>query len=230
MKKIFTGLFFLALFSSCDVLQQLPSNTEVSEAEAGQGIRQALNQGLGKAVSQLNVTDGFFKSDLYKLLLPPEAQKIEKTFRTFGLGSLVDKAILSINRGAEDAVGYATPIFVDAIKSMTLQDALGIVRGGDTSVTHYFREKTTNSLYATFSPVIQSSLNKVNATKYYGDLITQYNDFPTTVKKLNPDLAGYVTEKTTNALFNQIAVEEQNIRSNPVARTTEILKKVFGNL
>lgn len=231
MRKLFLLLLLAGSLVSCDVLQQLPTTTgPVTEAEAGQGIRQALNQGLGKAVAQLNVTDGFFKSALYKILLPPEARKIENTFRTLGLGSMVDKAVLTINRGAEDAAGYATPIFVDAIKAMTLSDALNIVRGGDTSVTHYFREKTSTKLYNAFRPVIQNSLDKVEATKYYGDLIQRYNDFPTTFKKLDPDLASYVTGRATDALFSLIAVEEKNIRENPVARTTEILKKVFGSL
>lgn len=231
MKKYFLLFSLAASLVSCDVLQQLPTTTGgVTEAEAGQGIRQALNQGLGKAVSQLNVTDGFFQSALYKILLPPEARKIENTFRTLGLGSMVDKAILTINRGAEDAAGQATPIFVDAIRAMTLTDALNIVRGGDTSVTHYFREKTNSKLFNAFRPVIQQSLDKVEATKYYGDLIQRYNNFPTTINKLNPDLASYVTGRATDALFSLIAVEEKNIRQNPVARTTEILRKVFGGL
>ena len=231
MKKHLLLFLLAGSLLSCDVLQQLPSATGgVTEAEAGQGIRQALNQGLGRAVSQLNVTDGFFKSALYKILLPPEARKIENTFRTLGLGSMVDKAILTINRGAEDAAGRATPIFVDAIRTMTLNDALNIVRGGDTSVTHYFREKTSGKLFNAFRPVIQNSLDKVEATKYYGDLIQRYNDFPTTINKLNPDLASYVTGRATDALFSLIAVEEKNIRENPVARTTEILRKVFGGL
>lgn len=232
MKKL---LCILALplvfsFSSCEVLQQLPTGTTgVTQSEAATGIKEALSQGLGKAVSNLNVTDGFFKNDLYKVFLPEEAQKIENTLRSVGLGSLVDKAVLAINRGAEDAVGYATPIFVDAIKSMTLSDAIGLVRNGDTSATHFFREKTTDKLHAAFYPVIKSSLDKVSATSYYDDLITRYNNFPTTIKKINPDLAGHVTLKTTNALFNMIAVEEKNIRENPLARTSEILRKVFGS-
>lgn len=215
--------------SSCDVLNQLPTVPGgLSEAEAAQGIKAALDQGIGKSVLQLNTVDGFFKDAVYKILLPPDAQKLVNTFRTLGLGSLVDKAILQINRGAEDAVGYAKPIFVDAIRSMTLQDAIGLVRNGDTSATHFFRVKTTDKLMAAFQPVIQSSLNKVDATKYYGDLVSRYNNFPTTVKKINPDLANYVTDRATTALFDLIAKEEINIRTNIAARTTDILKKVFG--
>lgn len=232
MKKL-RSLIFLAglfLFSSCDVIKQLPGYGAVTEEEAGEGIKQALSQGLGKAVTSLNVTDGFFKHELYKVLLPEEARRIENTMRTLGLGSLIDQAVLAINRGAEDAVGYAKPIFVDAITSMTLSDALGIVRGGDTSATHYFRNKTSDKLYAAFYPVIQTSLNKVSATRYYDDLINRYNDFPTTIRKINPDLSAHVTSRATQALFDMIAREEKNIRENPVARTTELLRKVFGSV
>ncbi|MBL0055008.1 MAG: DUF4197 domain-containing protein [Chitinophagaceae bacterium] len=232
MKQIMKRILFIALFSSilsgCDIISQLPQSTGVTEAEAGQGIKEALSQGLVKAVLQLNREDGFFKDALYKILLPPDAKKIENTLRDIGLGSMVDKAILQINRGAEDAAGYAKPIFVDAIKSMTLSDAIGLVRNGDTSITHFFRDKTTNSLTTAFLPVIKSSLDKVQATKYYGDIVTRYNNFPTTFKKINPDLPGFVTGKAINALFSLVADEERNIRNNFAARTTEILRKVFG--
>ena len=200
----------------------------VTEAEAGQGIKEALSQGLVKSVLQLNSVDGFFKDAVYKILLPPEAKKIENTLRSLGMNSLVDKAILSINRGAEEAVGTAKPIFADAIKSMTLQDAIGLIKNGDTSATHFFRVKTTDKLVAAFTPIIQASLNKADATKYYGDIIKTYNDLPTTFKKLNPDLTGYVTNRATNALFDLIGKEEVNIRTNFLARTTDLLKKVFG--
>ncbi len=202
----------------------------VTEAEAGQGIKEALAQGISKAVLQLNTTDGFFKDAFYKILLPPDAKKIENTLRSLGLNSMVDKAILQINRGAEDAAGYAKPIFVDAIRSMTLQDAIGLVKNGDTSATHFFRVKTTDKLIAAFTPVIQSSLDKVEGTRYYGDLVTKYNNLPTTIRKINPDLTGYVTGRATQALFDLVAKEEVNIRTNFAARTTDILRKVFGGI
>jgi hypothetical protein len=145
------------------------------------------------------------------------------------MNSLVDKAVLAINRGAEDAVGYAKPIFVDAIKEMTIMDALNIVKGQKDAATQYFKDKTTQKLIAAFSPSIKSSLDKVSATKYYGDVINTYNNFPTTLKKVNPDLASYVVGKAVDALFDQVAKEEANIRANPLARTTDILKKVFAN-
>ncbi|HNR17618.1 MAG TPA: DUF4197 domain-containing protein [Chitinophagaceae bacterium] len=232
MKKILFVLFVSAALSSCDVLSKLPTGTGggVTEAEAGQGIKEALGQGLVKAVLNLNKTDGFFGSQFYKVLLPPDAVKIENTLRDLGMGKMVDKAILSINRAAEDAVGYAKPIFVDAIKDMTLMDAINIVRGPKDAATNYFKDKTRNALLAAFLPSVKSSLDKVNATKYYGDIVTTYNNFPTTIKKINPDLPGFVVEKATDALFDQIAKEEANIRENPVARTTEILRKVFGGI
>lgn len=226
-------VFSLGLvLGSCDVLSQVPIKTggSVTENEAGQGIKEALGNGVVKAVLQLNKEDGFFKDLAYKVLLPPDAQKVEKALRNVGLGSMVDKAILQINRGAEDAVGYAKPIFADAIRQMTISDAINLVRGGDTSATHFFREKTKDKLLAAFLPVIKSSLDKVEATKYYGDIINKYNSFPTTFKKLNPDLPGYVTDRATTALFDLVSKEEKNIRENPLARTTDILKKVFGGL
>ena len=217
------------MLSGCDILSKLPMGTGgVTEAEAGEGIKEALGQGLVKAVLQLNKPDGFFKDLLYKILLPPEAKKIENTLRDLGMNKMVDKAILQINRAAEDAAGFAKPIFVDAIKSITLSDAIGLVRNGDTSATHFFRVKTTDKLIAAFLPVIKSSLDKLDATKYYGDIINTYNNFPTTFKKLNPDLPAFVTGRATDALFDLVAKEEVNIRQNIVARTTDLLRKVFG--
>ena len=233
MKLLFTLLIgSMFVFSSCDVISQLPGAIgtvgPVTQTEAAAGIKEALAQGLVKAVLQLNSNDGFFGDQFYKVLLPPDAKKVENTLRSIGFGSIVDKAVLSINRGAEDAVGYAKPIFVDAIKSMTLSDAIGLVKNGDTSATHFFRVKTTEALVAAFRPVIQQSLERVDATRYYGDVITKYNNLPTTFRKVNPDLINFVTLKATEALFDLVAKEERNIRTNFGARSTDLLKKVFG--
>lgn len=230
MKKIFlSAIFFSIIFTSCDnFLSKLPTGVGVTESEAGEGIKEALGQGLVKAVLQLNREDGFFKDALYKILMPPDAQKVVNTLRDLGMGNMVDKAIFQINRAAEDAAGFAKPIFVDAIKSMTINDAIGLVKNGDTSATHFFRVKTTDKLIAAFLPVIKSSLDKLDATKYYSDVINTYNNFPTTFKKINPDLPGFVTGKATDALFDLVAKEELNIRQNFAARTTELLRKVFG--
>lgn len=211
------------------VLSKGTSAAGVSEGEAGQGIKEALTQGVTNAVLNLNKTDGFFGSDIYKMLLPPDAVKIEKTLRSAGMGAQVDKAVLAINRGAEDAVAFAKPIFVDAIKEMTITDALKLVSGGKDAATQYFKEKTTAKLIAAFTPSVKSSLEKVDATKYYGDIVTTYNNFPTTFKKINPDLTSFVVGKAVDALFDQVAKEEANIRANPLARGSDILKKVFGS-
>jgi len=233
MKKLLGFGLILAFFTSCETLINTTGGVYgtggITEQEASTGIKQALNQGVNRGITHLNTTDGFFGNEAYKLFLPPEAQRIENTLRTIGLGSQVDKAILQINRAAEDAVGYAKPIFVDAITAMTLQDALNIVRGPNNAATNYFREKTNEKLIVAFSPVIKSSLDKLSATRYYTDIVNTYNKLPTTFNKINPDLTAYVVEKATAALFDQIEKEEANIRENPVARTTEILRKVFGS-
>lgn len=203
--------------------------SNVTQGEAGNAIKEALAKGVANGIANLNKTDGFFGNDLYKVLLPPDAVKIGNTLRSVGLGSQVDKAILSINRAAEKAVGYAAPIFVDAIKEMSITDALKLISGGNNSATEYFKGKTTDKLKAAFSPVVKNSLDSTNATKYYGDIVTAYNKLPTTFNKANPDLQDYVTGMAVNALFDQIAKEEANIRANPAARTTDLLKKVFGS-
>ena len=213
---------------SCESLSKISIPTTITEAEAAQGIREALDQGVGTGISLLNKEDGFFGNQAYKLFLPQEALKIENTLRQLGMGSLVDRAILQINRAAEDAVGSARPIFGDAIRAMTITDAINIIKGSGNAATQYFRQKTTDKLVAAFTPVIKSSLDKFSATKYYGDMVNTYNGFPTTINKLNPDLTSYVVNKAVEALFDQIAKEESNIRNHAAARSTEVLKKVFG--
>ncbi len=228
MKTIILTCLLSFSFLSCEVLSKLPSYVPLTESEASEGMRQALDQGVSQGITLLNKQDGFFGNEAYKLFLPAEAQQIESTLRQLGMSGLVDKAILQINRAAEDAVGNARPIFVDAIQKMTISDALTIIRGPNDAATSYFRQKTTDQLSAAFAPIIKSSLDKFSATKYYSDVVNTYNRFPTTINKINPDLPSYVVQKTVTALFDQIAKEEANIRANPVARTTEILKRVFG--
>jgi Protein of unknown function (DUF4197) len=219
MKRFVLFTVIALSLSSCEVMSQLPKlpgGSGVTEVEAGQGIKEALGQGLTRAVGFLNKTDGFFGNEFYKLLLPPDAQKVEATMRRIGLGKTVDKAIL------------ATPIFVNAIKEMSITDAINIIRGPKDGATNYFKQKTTAALINAFTPVVKNSLDKVDATQYYDDLINTYNKFPTTRTKINPDLTSYVVGKAVDALFDQIAKEEMEIRANPVKRTTEIMKKVFG--
>ena len=235
MKTLITAILFCLLsfqsFSQIKlpkILSGKNAATGVTENEAGQGIKEALLQGVTTAVLNLNKTDGFFGSELYKMLLPPDAVKAEKTLRNMGMGAQVDKAILSINRGAEDAVAFAKPIFIDAIKEMTLTDALNILKGSKDAATNYFKEKTKLKLITAFTPSVKTSLDKVDATKYYSDIVTTYNKLPTTFKKADPNLTDYVVGKAVDALFDQVAKEEANIRANPLARTSDILKKVFA--
>ncbi|MET0635528.1 MAG: DUF4197 domain-containing protein [Chitinophagaceae bacterium] len=219
-----------AQFKIPKVLSKAASSGGVSENEAGMGIKEALTQGVTNAVLNLNKTDGFFGNAAYKMFLPEDAKKIEKTLRAAGMGAQVDKAILSINRGAEDAVAYAKPIFVEAIKEMTVTDALNLLKGGKDAATLYFKSKTTAKLTAAFTPSVQSSLEKVDATKYYTDLVTTYNKMPTTFKKVDPDLTSFVVGKTVDALFDQVAQAEANIRANPMGQASDLLKKVFGSV
>lgn len=202
--------------------------TNVTQSDAGNAIKEALSKGVTAGIQMLNKKDGFFGNEAYKLLLPPDAVKIGNTLRSIGLGSQVDQAILTINRAAEKAVGYAAPIFVDAISQMSITDALNIVKGGNTSATDYFKSKTTDKLKTAFAPAVKGSLDSTLATKYYTDIVTTYNKLPTVKTKADPDLQSYVTGKAVDALFDQIGKEEENIRANPAAQTTALLQKVFG--
>jgi len=199
----------------------------LTTAEVGEGLKEALINGISKGSDQVSQLDGYFKNPEIKIPFPPEVQKVEKTLRDLGLGSEVDKFVMTLNRGAEDAAKGAKPIFVNAIKSMTIQDAWAILKGEDNAATEYLRRTTSAQLKDAFKPVIQNSLNKVNATKYYGELVTRYNKIPL-VEKVNPNLDDYATDKAIEGLFTMIAKEEKNIRKDPVARTTELLKRVFG--
>lgn len=233
MKKILILIPFLfVLFCSCDTLNQVaqgtvqqlgnPTNLEINNA-----LKQALELGTSKSSDQLSAVNGFFGNAAVKILFPPEAQKVEKTLRSIGLSKLADNVILSLNRAAEDAAGKAKPIFVNAIKQMTLRDVTNILLGNKDAATEYFKRTTTLQLASSFKPVIQTSLNKVGATKYYTDAATAYNKVPF-VSKVNPDITDYVTQKAIDGLFVEIAQEELNIRQNLGARTTPLLQKVFG--
>lgn len=204
------------------------SSDSLSTSDVISGLKEALNQGVNKGTSKLSVVDGFFKDAAVKILLPPEAQKVEKTLRAVGMGKLVDDAILSMNRGAEDAAKSAAPIFVNAIKQMSITDAWNILRGSDTAATGYLRKTTTSPLTAAFRPIIDTSLKKVNATKYWTTMITAYNKVPL-VTKINPDLSSYVTEKALSGVFYEVAQEEKNIRKDPLGQASDLLKKVFSS-
>lgn len=232
--KISFLIFFVFLYScsSAQINKLIKDVTSgqipLSQDEVAAGLKEALEQGIVKGTDLASKTDGYFKNDLIKILLPEDAQKVEKTLRNMGLGSEVDRALLAINRGAESAAIEAKPIFVNAIKQMNIQDALGILKGDATAATDYLKRTTNAQLVELFKPKIQASLDEVGATKYYGDLANSYNKIPLTKQKVNPDLNAYVTQKAIDGLFVLIAEEEKNIRENPLGRTSDLMKKVFA--
>src|SRR5688500_12179018 len=211
------------------VLQKIPTTTKKSltNEEIIAGLKEALTVGTDQATKKLSVADGFLKDAVIKILMPEEAKTVEQKLRSLGMGKQVDQAILAMNRAAEDAAKNAAPIFIKAVKEMSFADAMGILRGNDDAATAYLKNKTTAALTEAFRPVIESSLQKTNATRYWNTLFTTYNKFST--DKVNTDLSAHVTEKALVGIFFQLANEEKKIRKDPMARTTEILKKVFGS-
>ncbi|MNF37203.1 hypothetical protein D3C84_181180 [compost metagenome] len=217
-------------FSSCaemqQVMNQLPQTQGMGVDIAG-GLKEALNNGITKQVTKLTATDGFYKNEAVKILLPEELKKVDSGLRKIGLGSLADEGLKVLNRAAEDAVKEATPIFVDAVMKMTFTDAKTILMGNENAATTYLQNSTSTALYGKFNPVIKSSFSKVGADKVWANIITKYNSIPL-VKKVNPDLTDYVTKEAMTGVFKMIAVEEKNIRTNLSARTSPLLQKVFA--
>lgn len=234
MKKIILAISVL-LFTSCDVLQHVAENLPqgvgapqgLSNEYIASGLRQALDKGIDLQVSKLTSKDGFFKNNLVKILLPAELQKVDSSLRKIGLSKLADEGLKVLNRAAEDAVGTATPIFVNAVKQITFADAKDILVGGNNSATQYLSGKTNTALYQKFTPVIQNSLGKVGATKVWSNIISKYNNIPFT-QKVNPDLTDYVTKQALSGVYKMIGVEETKIRTQLNSRTTDVLRKVFA--
>jgi Protein of unknown function (DUF4197) len=190
------------------------------------GLKEALRVGTDSSSKKLSKLDGFFGDAAIKILMPEEAQQVEKTLRSVGMGKMVDKAVLSMNRAAEDAASGIGDIFWTSIKQMSVTDGLQILKGGDFAATDYLKKTTTAELTEKFRPVIEASLTKVDATKYWKDVFSKYNMVSS--KQVNTDLTAYVTEKALAGLFHNISLEEQKIRKDPAAQVTGILKKVFG--
>ena len=195
--------------------------------KAANGLKEVLNVGTASATSNLGKVDGFLANAAVKILLPPEARKVESTLRGLGMGSVCDQVITSVNRAAEGAVVEAKPIFIQAIKSMTISDAIGILTGGDGAATNYLRRTSGEVLKQRMQPIIKTNLDRTQATRYWGDAINQYNNVPL-VQKANPDLSQFVTEKAIDGIFLMIALEEKSIRANPAARVGSVLTEVFG--
>jgi hypothetical protein len=218
---------FLGCAELQNVLNQLPKGIGLSQEQISNGLKQALDNGIKNQVSKLTSQDGFYKNDLVKILLPEELQVVENGLRKIGLSNLADEGIKILNRAAEDAVKTATPIFVNAVKEITFNDAKNILLGEKNAATSYLQTKTSESLYSSFSPVINNSFSKVGADKVWANLITKYNSIPF-VNKVDPDLTGYVTNQALKGVFKMIEVEEKGIRAKVGLRTSALLKQVFA--
>lgn len=232
--KITALAFSILFFSSCDTLNQAGQILtqaglgDPSASEISLGLKQALEFGTTASSERLSATDGFFANAAVKILFPEEAQKVERTLRSVGLNKLANNVILSLNRAAEAAAVEAKPIFISAVKEMTFADATNILLSGQQdAATLYFKRVTNDQLSLKFQPIIQNSLEKVGATRYWNDAITAYNRIPL-VGRVNPDLSAYVTEKAINGIFLEIAQEELKIRTRISARSTPLLQRVFA--
>jgi len=231
MKKL--PLLILFAFIAITSLQILTHSTEaqaqpnLSTYDIAGGLKDALFQSTAKSTGQLSAINGFFGNPAVKILFPPQAQKAEHTLRQLGLGKLCDNVILSLNRAAEDAAGQAEPIFIDAIKHMSFDDAASILFGKPDAATDYFRRTTSIQLAAKFKPIIQACLNKSGATQYYSDAAKAYNKVPF-VSHINPDISDYATQKAIDGIFTEIALEELNIRKNLSARSTPLMQRAFS--
>ncbi len=227
----------LALLSSCSELQHVVNNLpdviaspdgQLSNTYISNGLKEALDNGIDKEVSKLATENGFFTNESVKILIPNELQKVDQTLRKIGLDKLADEGLKILNRAAEDAVGEAIPIFATAIKEMSIEDAKGLLLGGNSAATNYLKQKTSTALYQKFNPIIANSLDKVGANQIWKDIITKYNTIPLLNDAQNPDLTSYVTNESLKGVFKMIAIEEGNIRSKLSSRTSEVLRKVFA--
>jgi len=231
MLRSLTILFSVALLLTlpgCDTLGSLAGGAlPLSEAEVVNGLKEALSIGANKGADQLSQKDGYFKSP-YKILLPPEARQVTERLKIVPGFSDVEEILLErINRGAEDAAKNAAPIFVNAIKQMTITDGMNILMGNNDAATRFLERSTFDPLYQQFNPVIVESLDRLNARKYWADAVEFYNKIPF-VDRANPNLDDYVTREALKGLFSMVEKEEQNIRTNLNARSTDLLKRVFA--
>ncbi|MEQ6118997.1 DUF4197 domain-containing protein [Reichenbachiella sp. MALMAid0571] len=238
MKYVSIYIISFLILASCTAqqLQQaqktvgdyLNEETPLTSGDVASGLKEALVQGITKGSNSASQLDGYFKNPQIKIPFPPDAQNVADKLTAIGLGGEVDKFVMTLNRGAEAAAKEAKPIFVTAITSMTIEDAWDILKGEPNAATEYLKKTTSAQLTTKFKPVMKNSLDEVNATKYYGDLVNKYNKIPF-VQKANPDLDDYATQLAIDGLFTLIAKEEANIRKDPLARTTDLLKRVFSS-
>lgn len=237
MKKILVVAMALCV-ASCAELKHIAKNipldvltqgggAALSNLDISNGLKEALNKGVSNQVSKLTQDKGFYNNNLVKIVLPADLIKVDQTLRKFGLGDLADKGLVALNATAEDAVKTATPIFVNAIKGMSFADAKNILMGDNKAATSYLTSTTNDKLYASFSPVIKNSFDKVGAAKIWTKLITKYNQIPF-ITKVNPDLTDYVANQALTGVYKMIAIEEGKIRTNLSARSSGLLQKVFA--
>lgn len=203
------------------------SQKNLSTLEIGRGLKEALWVGAKNAALQASRLDGFYKNPLIFIPFPPEARQMEKTLVALGFKPQVDRFVKALNRAAEEGAKKAAPIFLQAIKGLTIQDAVKILRGPDDAATKYLQRKTSRQLTRAFKPVIHQAIHKVQVTRYWKPLVVRYNQVPF-FQPVNPDLDKYVTDRAVKGLFKLIAREEKKIRQDPAARVTEILRRVFG--
>ncbi|CAA0220643.1 Probable lipoprotein precursor [Tenacibaculum maritimum] len=233
INRVLILLVFVFQFSGCAELQKVVNQVTqmqggtVSQGQIGNGLRQALDNGIQHQVSKLTAKDGFYRNELVKIILPEELQVVDRGLRKVGLNKIADEGIKVLNRAAEDAVKTATPIFVSAVKEITFADAKNILLGEKNAATTYLQGKTNTALYHQFAPVIKRSFAKVAADKIWENLINKYNNIPF-VKKVNPNLTDYVTKKALEGVFTMIAVEEKGIREKVGLRNTALLRQVFA--
>jgi hypothetical protein len=209
-----------------------PSKIDLTNEEVISGLKEALNVGIKNAVNLSSVTDGFLKNDVIRLPFPPDAIKVREKAINFGLSKQVTTFEETLNRAAEEATKKALPIFIDAIKNMSVSDGFSILKGGDGAATKFLKSQTSNQLVIAFAPVVKEATTKVQLTAYWNPIITRYNSAMTLSggQKLDPDLDAYITQKAIDGLFYLVEIEENKIRKDPIARVSDILVKVFGSL
>ena len=240
--KLLASLFLISLFS-CSIIEEAsttilnptnnsPSKIDLTNEEVISGLKEALNVGIKNAVNLSSVTDGFLKNDVIRLPFPPDAIKVREKAINFGLSKQVTTFEETLNRAAEEATKKALPIFVDAIKNMSVSDGFSILKGGDGAATKFLKSQTSNQLVIAFAPVVKEATTKVQLTAYWNPIITRYNSAMTLSggQKLDPDLDAYITQKAIDGLFYLVETEENKIRKDPLARVSDILVKVFGSL
>ena len=240
--KLLASLFLISLFS-CSIIEEAsttilnptnnsPSKIDLTNEEVISGLKEALNVGIKNAVNLSSVTDGFLKNDVIRLPFPPDAIKVREKALNFGLSKQVATFEETLNRAAEEATKKALPIFIDAIKNMSVSDGFSILKGGDGAATKFLKSQTSNQLVIAFAPVVKEATTKVQLTAYWNPIITRYNSAMTFSggQKLDPDLDAYITQKAIEGLFYLVEIEENKIRKDPLARVSDILVKVFGSL